>query len=72
MKKIIAAGILIYVIFFSSQVFSQQYITENVVTGLTMPVAFTFLPNGLTEANHRRPCIYTCNPLKEDIKKDSL
>lgn len=46
MKKIITAGILILAIFFTSPVFSQQYITENVVTGLTMPVAFTFLPNG--------------------------
>lgn len=46
MKNFIAAGILIVTAFFSNLFYSQQYITENVVTGLTLPVAFSFMPNG--------------------------
>lgn len=39
---------IIFILFILSQVrvcYSQTYIAENVVTGLTQPVAFTFLPN---------------------------
>jgi glucose/arabinose dehydrogenase len=39
---------IIFILFVLSQVrvcYSQTYIAENVVTGLTQPVAFTFLPN---------------------------
>jgi len=46
MRKLITLGVMIWAVFFSSLCYSQQYITENVVTGLTLPVAFSFLPNG--------------------------
>ncbi len=46
MKKFICSGIL-FIMFFLTGIFNaQQYVTENVVTGLTLPVAFSFMPNG--------------------------
>ncbi len=41
MKKIV----FIILFLFSQQIFSQQYLLEPVVTGLSSPVAFVFLPN---------------------------
>lgn len=46
MNRFLTTAFILLTAFFSHALFSQQYVAENVVTGLTLPVAFSFLPNG--------------------------
>lgn len=46
MRNMIRKGWILLLVFFPHALQAQQYVSENVVTGLTMPVAFSFLPDG--------------------------